>query len=75
MFGFFKKEVRKSVPLEWHQQRLRKWEGFIKKCEEYDHVVFKDGSATGFKKSKNRERLSSTGLLIPFEMLTMYYEQ
>lgn len=41
------------------------WKRFIKDCEKFDHVVFKDGRAIGY--SKDEPPNFGTAVLIPFE--------
>src|ERR1700753_4072230 len=85
----FKAEKEKYVPMDWHKSRELEWEKFIKACEKFDYVQFKDGRATGYMKNdlphletKVPQTIGEmmiqankgTCLLIPFEAVIMYEE-
>lgn len=77
MFGISKKApVEKFVPLDWHNKRNQAWSDFIKTCEMFESVSFKDGCATGYKKGEEPDKIfNGTRLLIPFEIITIYIEK
>lgn len=51
MFGF-KREEEKVVPESWHDMRESAWNDFIKTCERFDYVRFKNSRAVAFMRSE-----------------------